>query len=150
MKQQATQLLVAFVCIVLAMLLFIAIGSVVDNLKLLSTRRKRKGKGFTREHFIASFRPFAVPDRIPATVFDYYTANGIWKDFPLSPDDTYSQVLCDDPDDIDEDALVLVERLQMRFLPEYILREYGDKPLVTLRDMVLWLDWIRQHQNETS
>jgi len=85
-----------------------------------------------------------------ATVFDYYTSSGIWKDFPLSPDDTYSQILWNDPDDIDEDAFALVERLQMRFLPEYILQEYGDKPLATLHDMMLWLDWIRQNQSKLS
>src|SRR5262249_32840253 len=99
---------------------------------------------------VSSFRTFGVPDKIPATVFDYYTSSGIWKDFPLSPDDTYSQILWDDPDDIDEDARALVERLQMRFLPEYILREYGDQSLVTLRDMVLWLNWIRQRQGARS
>ena len=68
----------------------------------------------------------------------------------LAGDDTYSQLLRDDPDDIDEDARTLIERLKMRVLPEYILREYGSKPLVTLRDMVLWLDWIRQHQGARS
>jgi len=150
MKQQVTQLLVAIVCLVFAVLLFVGVQGVIDNLKLRRIRRGREGKGFTRSRDQDSFRPFGVPDKIPATVFDYYTSGGIWKDFPLSPDDTYSQVLWDDPDDIDEDARALIERLQMRVLPEYILREYGNKPLVTLRDMVLWLDWIRQRQGARS
>jgi hypothetical protein len=38
----------------------------------------------------------------------------------------------------------------MLFLPEYVRREYGAKPFVTVRDMVLWLDWIRQHQPAKS
>jgi hypothetical protein len=150
MKQELAQLLVVITCLVFAVLLFVGAYGVIDNLRLRRIRRGREGKGFTRERFIDSFRPFGVPDNIPATVFDYYTSGGIWKDFPLSPDDTYSQVLWDDPDDIDEDARTLIERLKMRVLPEYILREYGNKPLVTLRDMVLWLDWIRRHQGARS
>jgi hypothetical protein len=147
MKQQVTQLLVVIVSLVFFVLLFVGAYGVIGNLKLRRIRRERAGKGFTRERFIDSFRSFRVPDKIPATVFDYYTSSGIWKNFPLSPDDTYSQVLWDDPDDIDEDARALIERLQMRVLPEYILREYGNKPLVTVRDMVLWLDWIHQRQS---
>ena len=150
MKQQLVQLLVAFLCIGLAAQIFFAISGLVSYLKMHTVRRNREGKGFTRERFVSSFRAFGVPDKIPATVFDYYTSSGIWKNFPLCPDDTYSQILWDDPDDIDEDALALVEQLQMRFPPERILREYDDKSLVTLRDMVLWLNWIRQHQSEPS
>jgi hypothetical protein len=115
-------------------------------LKLHQVRRQRKNEHFTREKFIGSFRALGVPDAIPATVFDHYTSHGIWKDFPLSPDDTYSKVLTDDPEDIESDARVLVEQLGLLFPPEYIRREYGDKPFVTVKDMVLWLDWIRQHQ----
>jgi hypothetical protein len=118
--------------------------------KLRKVRRQREGEDFTRENFIDSFRPLGVPDAIPATVFDHYTSHGVWKEFPLSPDDTYSKVLTDDPEDIESDARVLVERLGMLFLPEYVRREYGAKPFVTVRDMVLWLDWIRQHQPAKS
>ena len=115
-------------------------------LKLRQVRRQRKNKDFTREKFIDSFRPLGVPDAIPTTVFDHYTSHGVWKDFPLSPEDTYSEVLTDDSEDIERDARVLVERLGLHFLPEYIRREFGDKPFVTVREMVLWLEWIRQHQ----
>ena len=113
-------------------------------------RRQRKNEDFTREKFIDAFRSLGVRDAIPATVFDHYTSHGVWKDFPLSPEDIYSKALTDDPEDIESDARVLVARLGLLFLPEYIRREYGDKPLVTVRDMVLWLDWIRQHQRVRS
>jgi len=126
------------------------VGNSVKELRLLGLRHCRRGKGFTREKFVESFRSIGIPDEIPATVFDYYTSSGIWKNFPLSADDAYSQILGGDPDDIEEDAHDLVERLQMHFLPKYVLQKYGDKPLVTLRDMVLWLDWVRQHQPASS
>jgi hypothetical protein len=137
-----------------AAILYILCGTILlasvltlhHSLKLRQVRRERKNKDFTREKFIDSFRPLGVPDAVPAAVFDHYTSHGVWKDFPLSPEDTYSKVLPDDPEDIESDARVLVERLGLLFLPEYIRREYGDKPFVTVKDMVLWLDWIRQHQ----
>jgi hypothetical protein len=122
------------------------VGNSVKEVRLLGLRQHRRGKGFTRENFVESFRSIGIPEEIPATVFDYYTAAGIWKNFPLSPDDAYSQILSDNPDDIEKDARDLVERLEMHFLPKYVLQKYSDKPLVTLRDMVLWLNWVRQHQ----
>lgn len=131
-------------------LLIICVLTVVKNLKVLRIRKSRQGKGFTRARFIESFQRLGVPDEIPAAVFDYYTSSGIWKGFPLAPDDAYSEVLCDDEGDIEEDALALVERLEMRLLPENTLREYGNKPFATVRDMVLWLDWIRQRQSTRS
>jgi hypothetical protein len=129
-----------------ALLLLIVIWVTMDQLRLRKLRHQRQGKGFSRERFIKAFRELGIPENIPATVFDYYDSQKRWNAFPFSPDDKYSEVLYDDPDDLEEDAKALVERLGMRFRPEYIRREYGDKPIETLRDMVLWLGWMRQHQ----
>jgi hypothetical protein len=131
-------------------LLFIGMWVAVDQLKLRRLRRQRQGHGFTKEQFVDAFRSLGVSDTISATVFDYYTSRGVWKGFPFSPNDAYSRVLYDDPQDIEDDARTLVARLGMQFLPEYVRREYGDRPIKTLRDMVLWLDWIRQHQPATN
>lgn len=150
MRQQAAHLLLLIGCAVLAILPFVGIFSLISSWKLRRLRREREGKGLTRENFIISFRQIGVPDEIPAAVFDYYTSNGMWKDFPLSPDDAYSEVLWDDPDDLDDDVNELAERLKLRPLPERVLQEYGEKPLTTLRDMVMWLDWIRQRQQPGS
>jgi hypothetical protein len=140
----------AILYILCGTILLASVFSLLHYFKLRRLRRQRKGEDFTREKFIDSFRPLGVPDAIPATVFDHYTSHGVWKDFPLSPNDTYSKLWKDDPEDIEEDARILVEQLGMVFLPEYIRREYSDKPFVTVRDMVLWLDWVRQHQPAKS
>lgn len=132
------------------MLLLIIVGVIVAQLRLRGLRHERQGKGFTREKFINAFHELGVPDDIPAAVYDYYTSQKAWKDFPFYPDDAYSEVLHDDPEDLDRDALALIQRLEMLLLPERILREYGDKPIKTLRDMVLWLDWVRQNQPAAS
>jgi len=136
----------AILYILCGTILLASVFTLHHYLKLRQVRRQRKNEDFTREKFIDSFRPLGVPDAIPATVFDHYASHGVWKDFPLSPEDTYSKVLTDDPEDIESDARVLVEQLGLLFPPEYIRREYGDKPFVTVKDMVLWLDWVRQHQ----
>lgn len=124
----------------------IGVGIAWRQVELRRLRHRRGGSGFTRERFIETFSSVGVPTSIPGAVFDYYASRGVWKNFPFSPDDAYSRVLYDDPQDIEEDARTLVERLNMLFPAEYVLREHGDKPIKTLRDMVLWLDWVRQHQ----
>jgi hypothetical protein len=129
-----------------AIILLIALLAIESNLRLRRIRLGRKGKGFTRDQFVEAFRQIDIPDNIPAAVYDYYRSKKGWEDFPFLPDDEYSKVLYDDPDDLDEDALALIKCLGMAMLPEYILREWGYKPIKTLRDMVIWLDWIRQHQ----
>jgi hypothetical protein len=94
----------------------------------------------------SSFREIGIPENIPVAVYDYYGSQAAYKGFSFLPHDEYSKVLCDDPDDLDEDALAVLKRLGMVLLPEYILKQRGDEPIKTLRDMILWLDWVRQHQ----
>jgi hypothetical protein len=138
-------LLYAFV----AFFFFVVIWVVVNQVQLQRLRRRRQANGSSRNQFIEAFRQLGIPDNIPATVYDYYGSQKAWKDFPFSPDDKYSEVLHDDPDDLDDDASAFVQRLGMLTLTERARREYGDKPIKTLRDMVFWLDWMRQHQPET-
>ena len=146
----AIEELTAILYILCGTILLACVLTLLHYFKLRRLRRQRQGEDFTREKFIDSFRPLGVSDAIPAAVFDRYTSHGVWKDFPLSPDDTYSKLWIDDAEDTECDARILVEQLGMVFLPEYIRREYSDKPFVTVRDMVLWLDWVRQHQPAKS
>jgi hypothetical protein len=118
-------LLYAFV----AFFLFVVIWAVVNQFRLRRLRRKRQANGFNRDQSIEAFLQLGIPDNIPATVYDYYGSQKAWKDFPFSPDDRYSEVLHDDPDDLDDDASALVHRLGMRMLTERARREYGDKPI---------------------
>ena len=117
-----------------------------NDSKLRRLRRERQGKDFSRERFIEVFRQLGIPDEIPAAVYDYYGSQKQLKGFPFSADDTYAEILHDDPADIDEDATILVGKLGMIIVPEYVRKQYGDKPIQSLREMVLWLDWMRQHQ----
>jgi hypothetical protein len=82
------------------------------------------------------------------------------KGFPLSPDDSYATIQRDDPEDVDEDARALVERLGMLNVSGGFREAFGEVPLTTprdfseilittLREMVLWLEWMRQHQPDS-
>jgi hypothetical protein len=150
MKQLARQVLIGIFFAVFAVLVLASILGVISNLKLRRIRKERAGKGFTRERFIDSFRSIDVPEILAAAVFDYYSSQGVWKDFPFSPDDTYAKVLYDDQGDIEDDTRALVDRLGMQFPAEYVLRESGNMPPRTLRDMVLLLYWIQRHQPARS
>lgn len=129
-----------------AIILFIALLTIEAHLRFRRIRLDRNGKGFTREQFVKAFQASGIPDDIPAAVYDYYRSQKGYADFSFLPDDEYSKVLYDDPDDLDEDARALVNHLGMVLPPNYILREWSDKPIKTLRDMIAWLDWIRQNQ----
>jgi hypothetical protein len=129
---------------------FVAIWVVVNRVRLRILRRQRQANGFGRDQFIEAFRQLGIPDNIPSTVYDYYGSRKAWKDFPFSPDDKYSEVLHDDPDDLDDDGSALVRQLGIILPTEHTLREYGHEPIKSLRDMVLWLDWVRRHQPRAS
>jgi hypothetical protein len=130
-----------------AFFLFIAFGAARSAIRLRRLWDERKGKGFDRAHFVGDFEGSNVPLEIPGVVFDYYSSKRGWRDFPFAANDKYWAVLYDDAEDIEDDARALVGRLRMIFPPSYILRrEWGDKPVETLRDMVIWLDLVRQHQ----
>jgi hypothetical protein len=126
-------------------LLFVVIATIPDTLRILRLRRERREKGVTREQFLSAFRQGEISDKISSAVYDYYSSRGVWKGFGFLPDDKYSKVLSDDPEDIEQDARTLVARLGLCMPPGYILAKW-EKPIETLRDMVLWLDWVRQHQ----
>jgi hypothetical protein len=146
LKAELLLLAVAVVVVACIVVLF----NVTDRLRFSRLRRERQRKGVTREQFVAEFSTLGIPENIPATILEHYGASRIWQDFPFTPDDDYSRLLNIAPEDIEDDAKALVEKLGMQFLPEYIRREYGDKPIETLRDMVLWLAWMRQHQPTTT
>jgi hypothetical protein len=133
-----------------AFLFLIGVGIIWNAIRVRRLRREREGKDFGREQFIKTFRPLGIPDNVPAMVYDYYASQEAWKGFPFSPDDSYSKVMCADPEDTDNDVTMIADRLGMLIPPEYIRREYGNRPVETLRDMVLWLDWMRQHQPKSA
>ncbi len=133
-----------------AFILFIVLGMALNQFRLRRLKRARQSDEFSREKFIATFLQLGIPENIPSTVYDFYRSQGAWKNFPFSPDDTYAEVLRQAPEDMQNDGIAILDRLGLRLPPEYIRREWGERPIETLRDMVIWLDWLRQHQAMTE
>ena len=132
--------------------LFYVLGGVFLFMVITSTvymavqqLRLRRHRGVSREQFIEAFRDLGITKAVPAAVYDYYRSVGMWEDFSVSPSDSFSKILSGEPEEVEEAAEHLTKQLGIRLPPEYILQQW-DKPVETLRDMVLWLDWVRQHQ----
>jgi hypothetical protein len=98
---------------------------------------------------VDAFRKDGIPVAIPAAVHEHYKSAAISKSFTLSPDDRFADLFSAEDDDLGDNTNSLLQQLGMKLPPEYKRREWGGQ-LVTLRDMVLWLDWMRQHQPAKS
>ena len=127
-----------FLYFVAAFAVFIAVAKLVLDLRM------RKHHGVPREEFVRAFSGLDVPTEIPEAVHDYYKRMVMFKNFGVAPDDTFEELHKGD-EDIDDDGRYLLKKLGME-LPIQPVREEWDKPLRTLRDMVLWLNWVRQRQ----
>jgi hypothetical protein len=127
-----------FLYFVAAFAVFIAVAKLVFDLRM------RKHRGVSRDEFIRAFSGLNIPTEIPEAVHDYYKRMVMFKNFGVAPDDTFEELHKGD-EDIDDDGRFLLKKLGME-LPIQPVREEWDKPLKTLRDMVLWLSWVRQHQ----
>lgn len=103
-----------------------------------------KHRGVSREEFIRAFPD--IPAELPGAVFDYYKSQVFAKEFSIAPDDDYLQVLSAGDEDIDDDERFLLKRLGLR-LPKCHAAARAETTIRTIRDMVLWLHWLQQHQD---
>jgi hypothetical protein len=128
-------------------ILYIIVGvvAVIAGWSLVDQIRLAHHRGISREAFIDEFRKENVPPEIPATVYDHYRSLSRAKRFSVAPDDSFDKVFGECHEDIDNDAEELARKLNIELPIEMILREWP-APLRTLRDLVLWLNWVRQRQ----
>jgi len=92
---------------------------------------------------IQQFREQNIPDTIPMAVYDYYKSSAISNRFGVSPAARYADLFSAESEDIEDDARILTEKLGFPVAINPSLQKW-DKPFITLSDMVLWLDWVRQ------
>jgi hypothetical protein len=132
-------------------------------------RHLGKNRGVSREEFIGVFADTAISADIPGAVYDFYKARVLSNKFSLAPDDDYEIAFCEGDEDIDDDARLLMKTLGLRPPSEEVRLQWAEQmlaarqkppvtvtltadssrwmqPIQTVRDMVLWLEWIRQHQ----
>jgi|SRR5215469_1806678 len=151
--------------ILAAFVIFIAVATFMFHWRL------RKHHGLPREEFIRSFADTKIPKEIPTAVYDFYKKGMLFKEFGVSPDDSYEHVLQEGEEDIDDDARFLMKKLGLKPPSEDVRAQWAEQilasrrkpldpvpldssrwmqPIQTVRDMVLWLNWIREHQEENA
>jgi hypothetical protein len=125
---------------VVAVLTAIASWSLADQIRLARHR------GVSRDAFINEFHKENMPPEIPAAVYDHYKSLCRARKFSVAPDDSFDKVFQQSHDDIDDVAEELAQKLNIELPTETVLREWPT-PLCTLRDMVMWLNWVRQRSH---
>jgi hypothetical protein len=129
------------ILIIVGTIVFIACATYVFH------KRKRSHKGLPREEFVRAFA--GIPPEIPDAVYTYSTGSWFFRDLSVRPEDSYEAVLQKGEDDVDDDGKILLKQLGLKLPPPQVLHEW-DKPIITLADMVLWLDWVRRNQNRLN
>jgi hypothetical protein len=140
--------------------------------KLVFDLRMRKHHGVSRDEFLRAFSGTEIPTEIPAAVYDYYKKMVIFKEFCVAPDDTY-ETLHKGEEDIEDDARFLLKKLGLKSPSEEVRLRWTEQTqtarakslstprfsvdstrwmqsIQTVRDMVLWLNLVSQHQEGTA
>ena len=113
---------------------------------LIGQREVGRHRGVSREDFIQAFAEADIPREIPAAVYDYYKSRVLSKEFSVAPDDNYEQVLSESDEDIDDDATFLTGKLGFLVPSDPAVTSLPGR-IRSLRDMVNWLNNVRQHQS---
>lgn len=141
---------------------FIAIAAFVSDL------RRRKHGGVSREEFVRAFAQTGAA-AIPEAVYKFYTRSWFFGNLTIAPDDSLERLLNKGEEDVEDDAALLMKKLGLKPPSEEVRLRWNEEirtsrgrpsdaprfstdsnppsPIQTVRDMVLWLDWVRQHQS---
>jgi hypothetical protein len=115
---------------------------VITAIAVFGQWRLGKHRGLSREEFIRACGEGATSPEIPGVVYDYYKSLVFSKDFSVTPDDTYADVLSKGDEDIQDDAVVLLKKLRISDPSKYVA-QVPEAKLRTIRDMVQWLEAVR-------
>jgi hypothetical protein len=120
----------------------------------------------SREEFVRAFAQTVTPD-IPEAVYKFYTRSWFFRNLRIAPSDSLEQLFNSGEEDIQVDAMFLMRELGLKPPSEEVRLRWNEEiraprgrpsgaprfstdltppPIQTVRDMVLWLDWVRQHQ----
>jgi hypothetical protein len=125
-------------------LLASVIVTVFVSLTALDRRRLRRRTGMSKSEFVHAFAEQAVPDSIAIAVYDYYSSVAFGDRVAISPDDNFEDLRVGQ-DDLDDDLQRLVQRLGLE-MPSSVVLKDSPFPIRAIRDVVLWLNWVRTHQ----
>jgi len=117
-------------------------------LTAIHRHRLRRRTGKSKSEFVQAFSELAVPDSIAIAVYDYYTLFAFGDRVAISPDDSFEDLRVGQ-EDLDDDLKRLVDRLGLEMPISVVLRD-SPFPIRTIRDVVLWLNWVKAHQPGAS
>lgn len=124
--------------------IFVISGAIYYQIKLAN----RKG-GWTREAFVEEFQQLGVAASLAQAVYDYYQKHSVLRSFRVGPDDDLDRFYDASHEEIDEAAEELSAALGIRLPNESVLREWPN-PIRTVRDVVMWLDWVSKRSNSVG
>ena len=145
----------------------------IGVVKLIFDMRLRNRHGISRDEFVRAFSDVDIPAEIPVAVYDYYKKGVIFEQFGIAPDDDYEDVLHKGEEDVEDDARFLIQELGLKPPSEETRLRWNEQiqtlrarspvaprfsadsthlmqPIRTIRDMVLWLNWVRQNQKAAT
>jgi len=102
-------------------------------------------------------------------VYKFYTRSWFFGNLTIAPDDSLERLLNKGEEDVEDDAALLMKKLRLKPPSEDVRLRWNEEiraargrpsdaprfstdsnppsPIQTVRDMVLWLDWVGQHQS---
>ena len=113
-------------------------------LAAMNRHRLRRRTGKSKSEFVQAFSERAVPDSIAVAVYDYYSLVAFGDRVAIAPDDSFEDLRVGQ-EDLDDDLQRLVERLGLE-LPSSVVLKDSPFPIRTIRDVVLWLNWVKTHE----
>ena len=145
-------------------LVLVGFGALIAIVTFVFDWRRRKHKGVSREEFIRAFATDGIPQEILDAVYRFFTRSWFFGNLTIAPDDSLE---CEA--DVEDDAVLLMKKLGLKPPSEEVRLSWNEEirasrgrpsdaprfstdsnppsPIQTVRDMVLWLNWVRQHQN---
>lgn len=102
-------------------------------------------RGVAKEEFTEKLADLGVSADVSGAVYDYYRKESTMASFQVAPDFSLTTLFKKSHEDIDDDAQQILTNLGLRLPDQSILRQWTD-PLTTVRDMVLWINWIKNQQ----
>ena len=143
-------------------------GVVIAIAALVFDVRRRKHRGVSREEFVRAFAQTCTP-AIPEAVYNFYTRSWFFGNLTIAPDDSLERLFNEGEQDVEDDAALLMKELRLKPPSEEVRLRWNEEirtsrgrqsdaprfstdsnppsPIQTVRDMVLWLDWVRRHQS---
>ena len=114
-----------------------------------SRNREKRLEGYpgvSREAFIERFAGREVAASVSAAVYDTFKEKVKAKTFMPSPEMSIEEVFEQLGEDTDDDARHILKLIGIPNPSDESRESWPGKDVVTIADMVLWVDWVRLHQ----